>query len=179
MSSWRMIAYQITVASWLFGQPFVQLQIKENIKDLRHWLMTSGFPSQRASNAENISIWWHHVYTAVQIARMCGTKSIRHRFYKKVLHIKSKSNQYWTESLSDIMLHCVLMILGILIWNNLQICRPFISVDVIWYQYETNNLHLNKQTCSTLDIFFGYFPYYWPFVQGIHWSRINSPHKGQ
>ena len=24
-----------------------------------------------------------------------------------------------------------------------------------------------------------HFPCYWPFVQGIHWSPVNSPHKGQ
>ena len=23
------------------------------------------------------------------------------------------------------------------------------------------------------------FPHYWPFVRGIHWSPVNSPHKGQ
>ena len=23
------------------------------------------------------------------------------------------------------------------------------------------------------------FPCYWPFVRGIHWSPVNSPHKGQ
>ena len=23
------------------------------------------------------------------------------------------------------------------------------------------------------------FPLYWPFVRGIHWSPVNSPHKGQ
>ena len=22
-------------------------------------------------------------------------------------------------------------------------------------------------------------PHYWPFVRGIHWSPVNSPHKGQ
>ena len=56
-------------ASRLFVQPFVQAQIKENIKAPRHWLceenppVTIGFPSQRDSNAENISIWWrHHIY---------------------------------------------------------------------------------------------------------------------
>ena len=31
----------------LFAEPFVQAQ-------------TGGFPSPRASNAENVSIWWHH-----------------------------------------------------------------------------------------------------------------------
>ena len=24
-----------------------------------------------------------------------------------------------------------------------------------------------------------HFPRYWPFVQGIHWSPVNSPHKDQ
>ena len=24
-----------------------------------------------------------------------------------------------------------------------------------------------------------HFPRYWPFVEGIHWSAVNSPHKGQ
>ena len=34
-------------------------QIKENIKAL----VTGEFPTQKASNAENVSIWWrHHVY---------------------------------------------------------------------------------------------------------------------
>ena len=45
----------------LFAQSFVQLRIKENIKAPRHWPLwgeTIGFPSQRASNAENVVIWW-------------------------------------------------------------------------------------------------------------------------
>ena len=24
-----------------------------------------------------------------------------------------------------------------------------------------------------------HFPFYWPFVRGIHWRPVNSPHKGQ
>ena len=24
-----------------------------------------------------------------------------------------------------------------------------------------------------------HFPRYWPFIRGIHWSPVNSPHKGQ
>ena len=53
-------------ASRLFTQPFIQMQIKENIKASRHWPLcgeftgTGEFPAQRASNAENISIWWRH-----------------------------------------------------------------------------------------------------------------------
>ena len=40
--------------------------IKENITAMHHWplwgnsLVISEFPTQRASNTENVSIWWHH-----------------------------------------------------------------------------------------------------------------------
>ena len=41
-------------ASRWFAQQFVQAQIKENINAS----VTGEFPSQGASNAENVSIWW-------------------------------------------------------------------------------------------------------------------------
>ena len=50
----------------LFTQPFIQAQMKENIKAPRHWPMcvefTGGWwiPAQMASYAENVSIWWRH-----------------------------------------------------------------------------------------------------------------------
>ena len=50
----------------LLIQPFVQTQIKENVKAPHHWPLwgkvtgTGEFPAQRASNAENVSIWWRH-----------------------------------------------------------------------------------------------------------------------
>ena len=53
-------------ASRLFAQAFVQAQVKESIKAPRHWLcegyppVTGEFPSQRARNTENVSIWWRH-----------------------------------------------------------------------------------------------------------------------
>ena len=37
---------------------FSHAQIKENIKTPRHWLCAG--ISQRAGNAENVSIWWRH-----------------------------------------------------------------------------------------------------------------------
>ena len=52
--------------SWLFTQPFIRAQIKENSKAPHHWAFygeftgTSEFPAQMASNAENASIWWRH-----------------------------------------------------------------------------------------------------------------------
>ena len=53
-------------ASRLFTQPFIQMQMKENIKAPRHWPLcgeftgTGEFPAQRASYAEYVSIWWRH-----------------------------------------------------------------------------------------------------------------------
>ena len=29
------------------------------------------------------------------------------------------------------------------------------------------------------DTWWRHFPLYWPFVHGIHWSPVNSPHKDQ
>ena len=40
---------------------FFKTQIKEIVKAPRHWpLVTGEFPAQRASNVENVSIWWRH-----------------------------------------------------------------------------------------------------------------------
>ena len=55
-----------TPLQWLFTRSFIEAQIKENIKAPRHWPLcgeftgTGEFPAQRASNAENGSIWWRH-----------------------------------------------------------------------------------------------------------------------
>ena len=48
--------------SRLFTQPFIQVQIKENIKAPRHWPLCGEFTGDRQmdSNAENVSIWWRH-----------------------------------------------------------------------------------------------------------------------
>ena len=53
-------------ASRLFTQPFIQAQIKETTKLRVTGLyaenspVTGEFPAHRASNAENVSIWWRH-----------------------------------------------------------------------------------------------------------------------
>ena len=68
----------ITITSWWvrlspaspalrsFTQPFIQALIKENIKPPRYWPLWGEFsgdrwiPCAKASNAENVSIWWRH-----------------------------------------------------------------------------------------------------------------------
>ena len=53
-------------ASRLFTQLFIQAQIKENISAPRYWPLWGEFtvdrwiPAQRASDTENVSIWWRH-----------------------------------------------------------------------------------------------------------------------
>ena len=58
------IACQITTASWLFTQLFIQAQMKEN-KAPRYWPLCVEFtgdrwlPAKMASNAEKVYIWCH------------------------------------------------------------------------------------------------------------------------
>ena len=53
-------------ASRLFAQLFIRVQTIENTKAPWHWPLCGEFtgtdelPTQRASNAENVSIWWRH-----------------------------------------------------------------------------------------------------------------------
>ena len=57
-------------------------KIKENTKGPRHWSlkgnppMTGGFPSQRASNAENIFIWWRHHLIQTNTRKSSGLSDI-------------------------------------------------------------------------------------------------------
>ena len=63
-------------ASRLFTEPFVQVQIKGNIKALCHWSLWGEFtgdwkfPAKRTSNAENVSILWRHHEAQVLIASL-------------------------------------------------------------------------------------------------------------
>ena len=59
---WRHNERLKSPASPLFAQLSVQTPIKENIKDLHIGFCagTDEFPVHKASNAENVSIWWRH-----------------------------------------------------------------------------------------------------------------------
>ena len=68
-----LMASQITSLT-VVNSTFIQTQIKENIKAPRHWPLcgeftgTGEFPAQRASYAENVSIWWRHHELSISIA---------------------------------------------------------------------------------------------------------------
>ena len=59
------MASQITSLTSVYST-VIQAQIKENIKAPHHWPLcgeftgTGEFSAQRASNVENVSIWWRH-----------------------------------------------------------------------------------------------------------------------
>ena len=61
-----MTAMKSRISSLAITRPFIQLGIKENIKAPRHWPLCGEFtgdrwiPHTKASNAENVSIWWRH-----------------------------------------------------------------------------------------------------------------------
>ena len=82
-------------ASRLFTQPFIQTQIKENIKAARHWPScgTGEFPAQMASNEENVSIWWRHhgILQSVNFGAICANISTLNKHLLKMI-IGTESN---------------------------------------------------------------------------------------
>ena len=96
-------------ASRLFTQLFIQTQIKESIKAPRHWPLcgeftgTGEFPAQRASYAENVSIWWRHHVIRLIISRYkihLSSTAIECILYIKVhtpidLYSKTKPIKCW------------------------------------------------------------------------------------
>ena len=64
-SQWAQRCLKSRASPW-FAQLLVQAQIEEHIKAQLHWPLWGEFtgdrwiPPQKASNEENVSIWWHH-----------------------------------------------------------------------------------------------------------------------
>ena len=50
-------------------------------------------------------------------------------------------------------------------------CKSSLEFLRLLHMSHWNILHDNVMTWK-------YFPHYWPFVRGIHWSPVDSPHKG-
>ena len=49
---------------------------------------------------------------------------------------------------------------------------PYIALSAVMYGSKVHIRHNDA-------IKWKYFPLYWPFVRGIHWLPVISPHKGQ
>ena len=94
-SQWARLRLNST-APRLFTQLFIQAEIKENIKAPRHWPLcgeftgTGEFPTQMASNAENVYIWWRH---HVQVRSLCY---LFHRYPSMYITSLGGYWYYWT-----------------------------------------------------------------------------------
>ena len=56
-----------------------------------------------------------------------------------------------------------------------------IDTTILWWSYSPCVLFMTHFRDANHDdvIKWKHFPRYWPFVRGIHRSRVNSPNKGQ
>ena len=87
-------------ASRLFTQPFIQAQIKENIKAPRHWPLCGEFTGARwipstTSNAENASIWWRH-HELLWFVLSCLPFQLSHWVFFQVFQDNINQTFTWT-----------------------------------------------------------------------------------
>ena len=54
----------------------------------------------------------------------------------------------------------------------------WLAIDCNWPQWWRGG-PVSLLKCHDDVIKWKHFPCYWPFARGIHWSPVNSPHKGQ
>ena len=75
----------------------IHAQIKENIKAPRHWPLcgnppvTGELPTEKTSNAKNVSIWWHHGHLLFFLGfvitfRKKQSQSMKHLLERIVAH---------------------------------------------------------------------------------------------
>ena len=102
-------------ASRLFSQPFIQAQIKENIKALCHWPLGGEIPGDRwipaqmPSNAENVSILMTSSWPGPMMTKFCYLISREHSGYglgqrETTLHCSTVSHCNWLEPWSYVFL---------------------------------------------------------------------------
>ena len=53
------------------------------------------------------------------------------------------------------------------------------SSDSTYVTFQIQYIPRSKHMAHDDVMKWKHFPRYWPFVRGIHWSPVNSPHKGQ
>ena len=121
--------------------------------------------SQRARNMKNVSMSWCYIDGLVQERH----KSIANALE---LYLSCTNPSIWLLSTSEATLQnmgkWVTLTHRKLKYNqNKQITNIYIW-DILLYHSDHNDV-----------IKWKHFPHYWPFVRGIHWSPVNSPHKGQ
>ena len=143
----------------MFAQSFVQAQIKKISKVCVTGLceanppLTDGFSSQRASNAEHVSIWWRH-------HGMEAHKNVRNYFICKHLHVSFYPDLLGSDTdqkcLPWITPHLNLFVLAVQMIKFLTLCAlvthivPLIQV-MLCDLFGAKSLIKPKVTCCQLD----------------------------
>ena len=154
MTSWWARWRLKSPASRLFTQPFVQAQVKENIKAPRHrplWgnsPVTGEFPAQRASNAEKASF-----DDVIMNAIVCPSVSTRsHPLRMFHIHFQQNSRKVsGTKSprlLKIWQAHLVNSLWWPSYWSD-QNTLPM-SQSTLWINYIFNNTYERKQNSLSL-----------------------------
>ena len=114
--------------------------------------VTGDFPTQRASNAKNASIWWRHhkLYHSKRIFLSMTIAVIRPMACWSITFTCSRKK----------------ILVSKCIARSIVTSSPERKQRLFYVHYDD-------------VIKWKHFPRYWPFVLGIHRSPVNSPHKGQ
>ena len=188
----------IAPASRLYTRSFVQTQIKENIKAPRRWPLcveitgTGEFPTQMASDAENVSIWWrHHVMAYCLMASSHYLKQC----WLTINEIRWHSYE-GNVSLNTHDINPLVVFENFDIWNQNYISHGKINTSLFQALFQLSALHYSDVIRSAMasqitSLVIVYSTVYWgadqrkhkssaslAFEMGIHRWSVNSPHKG-
>ena len=172
MTSWRAQWRLKSPALRLFTQPFIQAQINENIKAPRHWPLwrelTGEFPSQRASNAENVSFWWRHHVTRLHGKAFCISvplwwEATSHRCFLLTVSVIRSFGDF----IYGYLFYFILLVnLYTICWTNSRYVGEFKWHDAyltpLWYFFVHSSSICNKSNIISLLV---------PDLQTSNWSK--------
>ena len=155
----------------------IQAQIKENTKAPRHWALWGEFPAQRASNAENVYIWWrHHVMTSSwkcwclrsSCSRWVASLMDHDEWHGNILTLKSHLLTHWDRDKMDAIFQTTFP--NAFVWMNVYEFRFSFPIPVRSYLHiESGPRQVWYSTLfSWSDVF-----YIFSHILTLGWSGIG------
>ena len=129
--------------------------LKLHLTGLCQWNspVTEGFPSQRASNAENVSIWWYH-----HVMILHHASDTVDSIYN--IQWKSGNREVLFEMINEVHFHYNDGIMN-------AMASQITSLTIVYSSVYSGADPRKHQSSASLA-----------FVRGIHRWPVNSPHKG-
>ena len=128
--------------------------------------------------------WWYNLCTRVFpfVARMSCTHIWMLKFTCHgmiIVHINTFLCQtLWSVRPLSCIQWCFNSPWNMNMANSFSGTSPFLQIPINIFVW--NPQSLVEISLSHDDVIkWKHFPRYWPFLRGIHWSPVNSPHKGQ